>query len=214
MSATMGRRRSTGRGFTLIELLVAMFIAALMFALGYGAINEALNSRGSVRAHQQQLMELVTTIRVMEQDLVQLAPRPVRAPIGYTWQPAMVGSPVSQPLASFTRGGWNNPTGLQRPDLQRVSYFLENGTLRREHFVVLDPTQASVPLKRELLTHVKTVTFRYMDAAHTWQTQWPPLTVAGAQAAEISLRQRPIAVEITLDTESWGKIVRLVEIPG
>ena len=29
------------RGFTLLELLVAMFIAAIMFAIGYGAINQA-----------------------------------------------------------------------------------------------------------------------------------------------------------------------------
>jgi hypothetical protein len=30
----------------------------------------------------------------------------------------------------------------------------------------------------------------------------------------MSLRSRPIAVEITLETEDWGKLVRLVEIPG
>ena len=28
------------------------------------------------------------------------------------------------------------------------------------------------------------------------------------------MRQRPIAVEITLDTEAWGKVVRIVEIAG
>jgi hypothetical protein len=31
---------------------------------------------------------------------------------------------------------------------------------------------------------------------------------------EMSLRQRPLAVEITLDTEAWGTIVRIVEIAG
>ena len=31
---------------------------------------------------------------------------------------------------------------------------------------------------------------------------------------EMSLRQRPLAVEITLDTEDWGKIVRIIEIAG
>jgi hypothetical protein len=25
---------------------------------------------------------------------------------------------------------------------------------------------------------------------------------------------RPLAVEITLDTEDWGKIVRVIEVPG
>jgi general secretion pathway protein J len=209
-----GSSKARGRGFTLIELLVAIFITAIMFALGYGALNQALNSRGSVREHQQRLLELTTTMRVLEQDLVQLAPRPIRAPVGYTWLPALAGSPGSQPLAAFTRGGWNNPTGLQRPGLQRVAYYLENGTLRREYWNVLDPTQTSAPVKRDLLTHVKSFTLRYMDPSHTWQTQWPPLTVQGGQAAEVSLRQRPIAVEITLETEEWGKILRLLEIPG
>jgi len=31
---------------------------------------------------------------------------------------------------------------------------------------------------------------------------------------EMSLRQRPLAVEITLDTDDWGKIVRIIEIAG
>jgi hypothetical protein len=30
----------------------------------------------------------------------------------------------------------------------------------------------------------------------------------------LTLRERPIAVEITLDTEDWGKIVRILEIAG
>jgi general secretion pathway protein J len=202
------------RGFTLIELLVALFIAALMFAMGYSAINQALNNRTSVRAHQERLGELTNGMRVMEQDLVQLVPRPVRAPVGYTWQPALSASPSTQPLATFTRGGWNNPTGLQRPGLQRVAYYFENGTLRREFWGVLDATQASQPFKRDLISHVKSITLRYMDASHQWQTRWPPATVAGGTAAETALRERPIAVEITLDTEDWGKIVRLLEIPG
>lgn len=203
---------SKSEGFTLIELLVAMFIATLMFAIGYGAINQALNSRGSVREHQIQLNALTTTIRVMEQDFVQMAPRPVRAPVGYTSVPALLSSPGSEPLATFTRGGWANPTGLQRTALQRVAYLLDKGTLQREYWNVLDPTQANLPFKRDLLTHVKSLTFRYMDAQHQWQTQWPP-GVVGPGAAT-TLRQRPIAVEITLDTEDWGKIVRLLEIPG
>jgi general secretion pathway protein J len=206
--------RNKAQGFTLLELLVAMFIAAIMFAMGYGALNQALNSRDSVKEHQARLTELQTAMRVMEQDLVQLEPRPIRAPVGYSWLPALQGSPVSQPVAQFTRGGWNNPAGLQRPGLQRVAYLLEDGTLKREYWNVLDPPQASPTVKRDLLTHVKSITLRYMDSSHQWQTQWPATTVAGGFAAEVSLRSRPIAIELTLDTEDWGTIVRVLEIPG
>jgi general secretion pathway protein J len=202
-------------GFTLLELLVAMFIAAVMFGIGYAALNQALNGRDTVKVHQARLTELQTAVRVMEQDFVQLEPRPIRAPVGYSWQPALQGSPATQPVIQLTRGGWNNPNGLQRPGEQRVAYVLENGTLKREYWNVLDPTQSNLTFKRDLLTHVKSVTFRYMDVSHNWQTQWPPNTATvGGLAAEVTLRERPIAIEITLDTEDWGKILRVMEIPG
>ena len=202
-----------GRGFTLLELLVALFIAAVMFAMGYGAITQALTSRDSLKEQQARLLELQTAVRVLEQDFMQLAPRPVRQAIGdEPAQPALLGAvPGMQPIVALTRGGWANPAGLQRPGLQRVAYFLENGTLRREYWNVLDPTLASTTTKRDLMTHVKAVTLRYLDQAHQWQEQWPPGT-AVIQKQEWTLRQRPLAVEITLDTEVWGKVVRIIEI--
>ena len=216
------------RGFTLIELLVAMFIAAIMFAMGYGAIRQALNTHESLKEKQAHLLELQNAVRILEQDFVQLAPRPVRQPIGNEpAQPALAASAAGTqsalsggtssgplPLVAFTRTGWANPAGLQRTGLQRVAYYLENGTLRREYWNVLDPTLASTTTRRDLLTHVKTVTIRYLDVNHQWQDQWPPATNALliGDTQEQSLRQRPLAVEITLDTEDWGKVVRIVEI--
>jgi len=238
------------RGFTLIELMVALFIAAIMFAMGYGAINQALNSRDSIKEQQAQLLELQNTVRILEQDFVQLAPRPVRQPVGdEPAQPALQGAAPADsgfsgsalssttsaqssaqpgtlslnssttqsgtpPIVALTRAGWANPAGLQRPGLQRVAYYLENGTLRRESWNVLDPTLASTTVKRELLKHVKSFTLRYLDVNRNWQTQWPPLTstVLVGPAMELMLRERPLAVEITLDTEDWGKIVRIIEI--
>jgi general secretion pathway protein J len=200
-------------GFTLLELLVALFIAAVMFALGYGAIRQALTGHDVIKEQQDRMLEVQTAMRVIEQDFVQLAPRPIRAPTGgLSWLPALQATGTTQPVVTFTRDGWTNPNGLQRPGLQRVAYFFENGTLRREYWNVLDPTQTSTTLKRDLLTKLKSVSFRYMDESHTWQQNWPTATVAGGLAQQQALQGRPIAVEITLETEDWGKLVRILEI--
>jgi general secretion pathway protein J len=211
--------RARDRGFTLIELLVALFVAALMFAMGYGAITQALHSRDALRQRQAQLLQLQTAVRVMEQDFVQLAPRPVRQAVGEEpAQPALQGAPpgTTQPIVALTRAGWANPAGLQRTGLQRVAYVLEDGTLKREYWNVLDPTLASTTAKRDLLPHVKSMTIRYLDVNHTWQDQWPPLTstVLVGPSMEASLRERPIAVEITIESDDWGKVVRVIEIAG
>jgi type II secretion system protein J len=92
-----------------------------------------------------------------------------------------------------------------------VAYYFENGTLRREYWTVLDPTQSSTTVKRDLMTHLKSVSLRFMDMSKTWQPQWPPLSNTQGQINN-QFRYRPIAVEITLETEDWGKVVRIVEI--
>ena len=223
-------------GFTLIELLVALFIAAVMFAIGYGAINQALQNRGMIRSHQQRLVQLEMTMQIMEQDFVQLAPRPVRSPDGNSYIPCLIGSATSDmsdasdassaggasdsdasdaealaPLVQLTRNGWSNPVGVPRSQLERVAYALDNGTLVREHWNVLDGTLSSIPAKRNLLKHVRSVSFQYMSMQHSWVDTWPPTGVGSQSLADSLYRMRPLAVQVTLDTEQWGKIQRIFE---
>ena len=70
--------------------MVALFITAILFAMGYGAINQALTHRGAIEEQQARLLAVQTTMRVLAQDFGQLAARPVRDPIGDTWQPALL----------------------------------------------------------------------------------------------------------------------------
>jgi hypothetical protein len=49
-----------------------------------------------------------------------------------------------------------------------------------------------------------------MDVSRQWRDQWPPQTaVQGVQ----NLRLRPIAVEVVIDTEEFGKLRRVFEVP-
>jgi general secretion pathway protein J len=228
------------RGFTLIELLVALFITAVMFAFGYRALDQAFRSRREVDEQSARLIAVQQAMRTLEQDAELLAPRPVRNLIGDGYLPAVsaaqsnsigtLGSTLSggissgfgsasslsgssTPLFTFTRGGWTNPAGIQRSELQRVSYSLENGALVRQYYPVLDATEAVQPVKRTLLDHVKNFSLRFMDAGHNWQNGWPPIT-SGAEAAAALPRLRPVAVEVTIELDDWGVLVRHIEVAG
>ncbi|MGQ0835761.1 MAG: type II secretion system minor pseudopilin GspJ [Gammaproteobacteria bacterium] len=199
------------RGFTLIELLVALFITAIIFAMGYGAITQALNDREAVKVRQDRLTSVQKTVGLLTQDFTQLVPRPVREQVGDGWQPAVRAEGGAASLVAFTRGGWANPAGIQRPTLQRVAYVLEDGTFRREHWSVLDATLASRIVRRDLLDRVDAVSFRFMDGARQWRTEWPPIQ---PNDPNTTLRMRPIAVEVTLELEDWGRLVRIIEVGG
>src|ERR1700761_8634947 len=99
------------RGFTLLELLVAMFIAAIIFAMGYGAINQGVKNRIQLQEQQGRLLELQTAIRIIEQDFVQLAPRPVRQPVGSDYYPALMTSASAGSSSVSVRSSFSDTAG-------------------------------------------------------------------------------------------------------
>src|SRR5215469_18622519 len=87
-----GRRRARGRragGFTLIELLVALFITAVMFAIGYRELDQALKSRRELDEQSARLAAIQQAVRTIEQDFELLQPRPVRNLLGDGYLPAL-----------------------------------------------------------------------------------------------------------------------------
>ena len=52
------------------------------------------------------------------------------------------------------------------------------------------------------------------EALNVHDEDEPPASPAAISSQEQVSRQRPIAVEVTIETEDWGKIVRIIEVPG
>jgi type II secretion system protein J len=95
--------------------------------------------------------------------------------------------------------------------VQRVAYRIDQDGLWRDHWRVLDRTQATEPVRLRLLSGVRSVTFRFMNQSRQWVDRWPQpegVTPAGQE------RTRPAAVEVTLELEDWGVITRIVEVSG
>jgi general secretion pathway protein J len=214
------------RGFTLLELLVALFITAILFAMGYGALSQALTSRKEVEEQSARLSAVQQAMRVMEQDIELMQPRPARDPLGNGYEAALVvsqnaassmsadsGGTSAQgaPLLTFTRGGWANPAGLPRSELQRVSYLVRDGKLIRQHLPVMDTTAATTVVERQLLDQVDALSFEYMDESFVWAPTWPTPGMLMSTPQEL-WRARPIAVRIVLSLKGTGVLTRIIEV--
>ena len=218
------------RGFTLIELLVALFITAILFAMGYSALSQALNSRREIEEQSARLTALQQTMRVIEQDLELMQPRPARDLLGNGYESPLVASQNATggavtgaagamagqqgpALLTFTRGGWANPAGVPRSELQRVSYLVRDGKLVRQYLPVLDTTAATAVVERELIDQVEALSFRFMDESLHWSSLWPTATMQSLPPVAL-LRARPVAVEITLKLKDLGVLTRIIEVAG
>jgi general secretion pathway protein J len=205
-------------GFTLIEVMIAMFIAAIMLALGYSAINQAAKDKDSHTVSQARITEIQRGMRVVAQDFAQMVARTARdTQGGGNIEPAVVATNKDNTLITFTRAGWSNPAGVQRPAEQRVRYQFIDGSLVREHWLSVDAALDAQPRQRILLTKVKSVEMRFLDpVSRNWREDWPAVTSSGpVNATNIDqlLRTRPLAIEVTIVLEDWGRVQRLFEIP-
>lgn len=201
------------RGFTLVEVMVAVAISAILSVMAFTAMDQALKNRTRVRASTERLAALQLTVRNLVQDFSQLAPRPVRQQIGDGYLPALQAVQGDFTEIMLTREGWMNPAALQRSNLQRVHYVVRDGALYREYWTVLDAQQDPLPVSRQLLDRVRSFRIRFMNDGRAWQDEWPPQTLQGTRGNR-ELRWRPLAVEVTLELEDYGKITRLIEVAG
>lgn len=200
------------RGFTLLEILIALAIFALLAVMAYGGLSSVLRTREITESRADALNQLVMVYRVMQRDIEQLVPRRIRDEFGDVQEPLMGGSTIGR-VIELTRGGWRNPIGQRRSTLQRVAYRIDDeGTLMREYWVALDRAQDAKPLEQALLEGVTSIEFRFLNADNEWQTEWPPPVFGqGRPEDQVVL---PMATEVNVDLEEWGKIRWLFRMPA
>ncbi len=204
----MTRRSKKLRAFTLIEVLVSLAIFAILSALAYGALSQTLESADMLNARMDRLQAIQRTMRLLSEDLQQLAPRPIRDELGDGIGPALDTDFQSGFALELTHGGWSNPIVLPRGTLQRSAYRIEEDELIRYHWMVLDRTLANVPVSVALLDGVDSILFRFLQTNGEWTEQWPPSNRQGALGRML----RPRAVEIILTLAAEGDISRLIEV--
>lgn len=197
-------------GFTLLEVLIAVAIFVVVGMLAMTGYNELTTQSERIEDSARRTRAIQAAVMRIGQDFATLEPRAVREPLGSELLPALLAREKNEVLVELTRSGWSNPAGVPRPTLQRVSYRVQEQKLFRDYWPVLDRTMTEPPTEVMLLDGVKSVSLRFMGADRGWKEQWPPLGYSGRDSSYV----RPLAVEITLELEDWGKITRLVEVSG
>ena len=202
----MNTRRHSA--FTLIEVLVALAVFGVMTIVAYMVLGQTLANADMLTERMDRLKAIQQTIRLLDSDLMQSAPRPVRDILGDGYQPAIRTSLASEYALEVTHGGWTNPAGMPRGTLQRSAYRIEDNELVRYHWRVLDRTINNEPIATVLLEDVEGIEFRYVTSNDEVSDQWPPINVPGPAG----FRLRPRAVEIILTLPDEGEIRRFVEV--
>lgn len=198
-------------GFTLLELLVAMAIFALLSVMAYAGLSTVLNANQILETNMQRLSEVQRSVTLLSRDIRQTINRAIRDTYGDTRQPligATAFDSLGTPAIELTRTGYANPLGTKRSFLQRVAYRVEEETLYRDSWRVLDQAQDSEADALAICHEVKSLTLRYLDQENTWHEQWPPSDPEFQGAA------LPQAVEVSLELTDWGKVVRLLSLAG
>lgn len=188
-------------GFTLIEMLVALAIFAMVSAVSFTGIMVMIDNRERVTDHADRLAAVQTAVALLERDLQQAVARPIRDPLGDP-RDAMLSDDLA--ALEFTRSGRSNPLGVRRSELERVAYRIEEDTLVRLSWQVLDQPPDPPRRDRALLDNATDISLRFMDDDAQWLPTWPPADALPGAA------QLPRAVEVTIALDDLDTVTRVI----
>ncbi|MBV1905291.1 MAG: type II secretion system minor pseudopilin GspJ [Pseudomonadales bacterium] len=151
--------------------------------------------------HGERLMEIQQAMQIFERDFGQLTQRSIRDESGELQASTKIGE---QFLIEFSRQGWRNPLLRARSTLQRVAYIVEEETLYRYYWQVLDRADETEPVIQTLLTNVSSAEFLAIDSTGAEYSFWP---VAGN--SEQSDANTLSALRLNIEVAPLGELNRI-----
>ncbi len=197
------------RGFTLLELLLAMAIFSIIATFAYAGLQVVLDTKQQTDEHLERLSKTQLALHLLQMDIEQAVDRPIRNQYGDS-EPALRSDGQSEMLLELTRTGYANPMKLTRSQLQRVGYLLEEGTLYRVTWPVLDRAQDSEPRRQTLFDGVESLDLAFIDKELKRQTRWPPQTGGGSDSGDSGL---PRGIEVVIESKTMGTLRRVFRAP-
>jgi general secretion pathway protein J len=181
------------KGFTLLETMLALFIFSMLSMLAYQILSGALKTNERTQVTLQRMNALQRTMGMLERDILQSLPRVPRG-AEKIWHQDENGF-------AFTTQSRPNAWGLCcSPEILRVSWQLQSGTLHRLVQRAVDVPADSEPLDAPLLDNVEKMSLRFYQQG--WKT------------TPDSQQPLPSGIEITLVLKDFGAINRMFVLPA
>ncbi len=201
------------KAFTLFEILIAVFIFAILGLLAGLTLHSVIKTHGRLQLVDKELMQVQMAEVLLTRDVSQIINRPVVLSNGMTY-PALVT--YQQSGLAFTTFGHQNPSYVAKVgDLVRVGYVLQGDQLLRYVWPALDETaNSSEPTKKMLLKGVQAMQVQYLDAHNRWVDTWPEPNSGVASMAKRSGQALPKSIRIGLRLKRWGRLERIINLPG
>src|SRR5688572_19537117 len=132
-------------GFTLLEVIIALFIFSIISVIMVEALHTAITTQSSTEKKSVRFDELEMALLFMSRDIEQAIDRPITNALNRL-EPGLLGT---HDTLTLSHGGYSNPNGqLNRSTLQRTRYRLNQNTLYRDVWPVLDQTAKTLPSER------------------------------------------------------------------
>ncbi|WP_417687781.1 type II secretion system protein GspJ [Pseudidiomarina sp.] len=184
-------------GFTLVEVLVAIVVFAIIGLASSAVVNSMMRTNEQSAEVREQLQQLQQAMLMLETDLRQAVSR---------------RTPAEE---YYVRAGWFNPGNLlARSELQPVRYFInEEQQLVRQHYTYADMSATTDPTERVMLEGVSEFQVKPIIKGAE-RNRFNAQASQAAQSNEDGPMAIPDGVEVTIETERWGTIVRVFILNG
>ena len=204
--------RTYQQGFTLLEVLIAVTITAVIGLGVWQVISGVVTSRDRVNELAEEFDGLQRVMLLLERDMMQIVDRSARDVYG-DYKIALTSREEDFALV-LTRQGWRNPLGTRRSGLQRVAWEFTGDELRRRYWPMVDQGQEDKSRDILLLEDVRDFEVRFLNEQRSWQPEWPTdEMMAGINPGTRPETPLPLGIEVTLEHERFGQLVRTFVLP-
>ena len=151
-------------------MLVAFFVFGIIGVVSSQLLNQTLKAERILTSKGDKWQDIHRGMHILQRDIMQYIERPIRDQYGSPMEPLLIGLDGT---IEFTRGGWRNPLGYKRSELQRVAYLWQDNNLVRGYWNELDRAVNSEPNYQVLLTDLERIEFFALDLKGAEHMTWP-----------------------------------------